>query len=111
MSWSRSSTSSAGISSYISYSATMPRPPRSLPQQPTLDDLFDEEGGFLRTESLDDVRTNFWNNNDVKFQTSLKNLLTSLTDKSNNVIEMVSRVKEKMEPGEINFSEELKVFS
>ena len=36
-----------------------PRPPRLLPQQPTLDDLFDEEGSFFGTESLDDVRTNF----------------------------------------------------
>ena len=59
-----------------------PRPPRSLPQQPTLDDLFDEEGGFFRTESLDDVRTNFWNNNSTKFQASFKNPLTSLTEKA-----------------------------
>ena len=85
----------------------LPRPPRLLPQQPTLDDLFDEEGSFFGTESLDDVRTNFWNNNDTKFQTSFKNPLTSLTDKSNNVIEMVPRVKEKTEPEEITFSEEL----
>ena len=33
--------------------------------------------------------------------------MTSLTDKSNNVIEMVPRVKEKTEPEEIAFSEEL----
>ena len=59
-----------------------PRPPRSLPQQPTLDDLFDEERGFFRTESLDDVRTNFWNNNSTKFQASFKNPLTSLTEKA-----------------------------
>ena len=67
----------------------------------------DEEGSFFGTESLDDIRTNFWNNNDTKFKTSFKNLLTSLTDKSNNVIEMVPRVKEKTEPKEITFSEEL----
>ena len=83
-----------------------PRPPRSLPQQTTLDDLFDEEGGFFGTESLD-VRTNFWNNNNTTFQTSFKNPLTSLTEKRNNVIEMVPRVKEKTEPEEITFSEEL----
>ena len=33
--------------------------------------------------------------------------MTSLTDKSNNAIEMVPRVKEKTEPKEITFSEEL----
>ena len=44
-----------------------PSPPRSLPQQPTLNDLFDEEGDFFGTEQLDDVRSNFWNNNDTKF--------------------------------------------
>ena len=67
----------------------------------------DEEGSFFGTESLDDIRTNFWNNNDTKFKTSFKNLLTSLTDKSNNVIEMVPRVKEKTEPKEITFLEKL----
>ena len=80
------------------------RPPRSLPQQPTLNDLLDKEGDFFGTESLDDVRTNFWNNNDTKFQISFKN---PLTDKSNNVIEMVQKVKEKTEPEEIAFSEKL----
>ena len=84
-----------------------PRSPRSLPQQATLDDLFNEEGGFFGTVSLDDVRTNFWNNNDTKFQISFKNPLTSLADKSNNVIEMVQKVKEKTEPEEIAFSEKL----
>ena len=66
-----------------------------------------EEGGFFGAESLNDVRTNFWNNNDTKFKTSFKNLLTSLTDKTNNVIEMVPRVKEKTELEEITFSEKL----
>ena len=69
----------------------------------------DEEVGFFGTELLDDVKTNFWNNsnNDTKFKTSYSNPLTSLTDKSNNVIEMVPRVKEKTEPEEITFSDEL----
>ena len=42
-------------------------PPRS---PPTLDDVFDEEGGFFGKASLNDVRNDLWD--DAKFETDYK---------------------------------------
>ena len=77
-------------------------PPRSLP---TLDDLFDGEGRFFGTRSLNDVRNDLWD--DAKFETDYSNPLMSLTDKTENTIEIIPKVKEKTKPEEITFSDEL----
>ena len=52
----------------------LPSPPTFLPPQspPSLDDLFDEEGGFFETESLNEIRNDLWN--EAEFETDYKKL-------------------------------------
>ena len=60
-------------------------------------------------ESLNDVRNDLWDN--AKFETDYHKPLTSLTDKAENTIEVIPKVKEKTKPEEITVSDELsKVF-
>ena len=91
-----------------------PLPPQRLPSPPifsppislpTLDDLFDGEGRFIGTRSLNDVRNDLWDG--AKFETDYSNPLTSLTGKTENTIEIMPKVKEKTKPEEITFSDEL----
>ena len=91
-----------------------PLPPQKLPSPaafsplrspPTLDDLLDAEGGFFGIGSLNVVRNNLWD--DAKFETDYNKPLTSLTDKTENTIEIVPKVKEKTKPEEITLSDEL----
>ena len=78
-------------------------PPRS---PPTLDNLLDCEGRFFGTESLNDVRNDLWNLE--KFETDYSKPITSLTDKAENSVEIIPKVKErKLKPEEIIFSDEL----
>ena len=79
-----------------------PLPPQKLPSPaafsplrspPTLDDLLDAEGGFFGIGSLNVVRNNLWD--DAKFETDYNKPLTSLTDKAENTIEIIPKVKEK----------------
>ena len=61
---------------------------------------------FFGTESLNNVRNNIWNNG-AKFETDYSKPLMSLTDKAENTIELVPKVKEKKPPEETTFSDEL----
>ena len=71
-----------------------------------MDNLLDGEGGFYGTESLSDVRNDLWNN--PKFETDYSRPVTSLTNKAENTIELIPKVKERLpEPEEIIFSKEL----
>ena len=71
-----------------------------------MDNLLDGECGFFGTESLNDVKDDLWNNS--KFETDYSRPVTSLTDKAENTIELIPKVKERPpEPEEITFSEEL----
>ena len=71
-----------------------------------MDNLPDSEGGFFGTESLSDVRNDLWNN--PKFETDYSRPVTSLTDKAENTIEVIPKIKERLsEPEEIISSKEL----
>ena len=71
-----------------------------------MDNLLDGECGFFGTESLNDVKDDLWNNS--KFETDYSRPVTSLTDKAENTIELIPKVKERPpEPEEITFSEKL----
>ena len=61
---------------------------------------------FFGTESLNNVRNNI-SNNGAKFETDYSKPLMSLTDKAENTIELVPKVKEKIKPEETTFSDEL----
>ena len=81
----------------------LPHPPGS---PPSLDDLLDGKGRFFGTESLNDVRDDLWNNS--KFETDYSKPVTSLTDKTENTIELIPKVKERPpKPEEITFSDKL----
>ena len=85
----------------------LPSPPIFSPPRspPTLDDLFDEEGGVFGTRSLNDIRNHLWEN--AKFETDYNKPLTSLTDKAKNMTEIIPKVKENTKLEEITFSDEL----
>ena len=71
-----------------------------------MDDLLDGKGRFFGTESLNDVRDDLWNNS--KFETDYSKPVTSLTDKTENTIELMPKVKERPpKPEEITFSDKL----
>ena len=74
-----------------SFSPNFLQPPQS--SLPSLDDSLDGEGGFFGTESLSEVRNDLWNN--PKFETDYSRLVTSLTDKAENTIELIPKVKER----------------
>ena len=87
-----------------SFSPKFSQPPPSSPL--SLDNLPDSEGGFFGTESLSDVRNDLWNN--PKFETDYSRPVTSLTDKAENTIEVIPKIKERLsEPEEIISSKEL----
>ena len=87
-----------------SFSSNFSQPPPSSP--PSLDNLLDGESGFFGTESLSDVRNDLWNN--PKFETDYSRPVTSLTNKGENTIELIPKVKERLpESKRIVFSEEL----
>ena len=73
--------------------------------------MLDSEGGFFGAESLNDVTNDLWNSE--KFETDYSKSITSLTDKAENSVEIIPKVKErKLKPEEITFSDELsKLFS
>ena len=86
---------------------TLPSPPAFSPSRspPTLDDSLDSEGGFFGTEPLNDVTNDLWNSE--KFGTDYSKPIASLTEKAENMIEIIPNVKEKTKPKEITFSDEL----
>ena len=87
---------------------TLPSPPAFSPLRspPTLNILLDSEGGFFGTQSLNDVRNDLWNSE--KFERDYSKPITSSTDKAENSVEIIPKVKErKLKPEEITFSDEL----
>ena len=73
---------------------TLPSPPAFSPTRspPTLDNLLNSEGWFFGTESLNDVRNDLWKLE--KFEKDYSKPMTSLTDKTENLVEIIPKVKE-----------------
>ena len=87
---------------------TLPSPPAFSPlrSSPAPDNFLNSEARFFGTESLNDVRNDLWNSG--KFETDYSKPIMSLTDKAENLVEIIPKVKErKPKPEEITFSDEL----